>query len=214
VRLHWIVEFQKRGCPHIHWALWYAEGTHIFWWKGGREVVCIDDWLDIVGQAAAASGAIPAYVPSYLGTRYPDERWLVCRDAQYVATMDNIDGWFEYLAKHAVRGVRHYQRAKATNLPEGWASSTGRLWGHVGDWPRTEPVEFELPDSAGYRVRRWLRGYCIAKARGANRPKPRVIAWARRMLKDADRRHSAMFRVACFVTPAVAYRMVELATQA
>lgn len=84
--------------------------------------------------------------------------------AQYVLPITDAVGWFKYLSKHAARGVSHYQRNSA-NIPSGWQSKTGRVWGHVGDWPLAEPIKIMLDDDGFYRFRRLARGWRIADAR-------------------------------------------------
>lgn len=40
--------------------------------------------------------------------------------------IDGPVGWFQYLAKHAARGVKHYQRT-ADSIPEGWQKDRARV---------------------------------------------------------------------------------------
>lgn len=74
--------------------------------------------------------------------------------AQHYAPM-TTSGWLEYVAKHGSRGARHYQRNGA---PEGW-QKTGRMWGHGGDWPISDPMVSDIDDAFFYRLRRLVRQY-------------------------------------------------------
>lgn len=80
VRWHWVVEWQRRGTPHLHMAVYYREPLQYI----GYEL--IGGWLD----RAAVYGA--------------EGR------GQKVLPIDGPVGWLQYLSKHASRGVAHYQR--------------------------------------------------------------------------------------------------------
>ena len=79
-------------------------------------------------------------------------------------------GWFQYLSKHAARGVKHYQRT-AENIPEGWKSKTGRVWGKGGHWPLREAIRVNLQDQHGdggfFAFRRLCRSWRISDARAS-----------------------------------------------
>lgn len=130
-RLHWITEWQRRGHPHIHAAVWMPEGF--------EGVSMARHWLEVARQ----------YRPGPLG--------------QDVRPITGQVGWFEYLAKHATRAVSNYQRSPE-NVPAGW-QKTGRVWGHVGDWPTEEETEITLNHAGFYRLRRLILRHAIAKAR-------------------------------------------------
>ena len=85
--------------------------------------------------------------------------------AQQVVPLDQEagpQGWFAYLAKHAGRGLAHYQRDRA-QLPEGWQTS-GRMWGKRGAWP-TSVRELDVPHVALDRIRRAVHAYELSKLR-------------------------------------------------
>lgn len=136
IRLHWCVEWQKRGHPHLHAAV-FLDGPE----TPARMEAPIQAWLAVCAAQGVEAGSM----------------------SQHVSTIDKVLGWLQYLSKHAARGAGHYQRAKGT-MPPGW-DSTGRLWGHVGDWPRDLPLEVVLEDEAWFRFRRIMRGARIARAR-------------------------------------------------
>lgn len=110
---------------------------------------------------------------------------------QHMAAIDGALGWLEYLSKHAARGVDHYQRQ---GKPPGW-DTTGRLWGHTGEWPMVEPAEVDLTRQEFYRFRRLVRSWRVADARaqlkeartdGEERAARRRVRSARRMLRSTD----------------------------
>lgn len=81
VRFHWVVEWQARGTPHVHCAVYYPEGA-------------TDDDRD---------------APADAWFRY-FRRWGTGAQAQYYTAIVDAAGWLKYLAKHAARGAMHYQR--------------------------------------------------------------------------------------------------------
>jgi hypothetical protein len=81
VRGQWLTEWQRRGAPHIHGALYFDESS------GVAADQIIDHWL-----AAAAD-------------------WRPAPSGQSVQPIWGLPGWLQYQAKHSARGVRHYQRA-------------------------------------------------------------------------------------------------------
>lgn len=93
-------------------------------------------------------------------------------------------GWFQYLSKHAARGVAHYQRSK-DGIPPEWQERTGRVWGHVGEWPLSPSVELSLEgregDGGWFVFRRMVRSWRVADARASRNAKR--IAHARRLLR-------------------------------
>lgn len=138
VRLHWVTEWQRRGVPHLHGAIWFPDSYDM--------ATAIRAWVDVAG----------IYGAGFKG--------------QHARPIDGPIGWFQYLSKHAARGVKHYQRS-SENIPEGWRSKTGRVWGKSGDWPVREAVRINLQDQHGdggyFAWRRLIRSWRIADARAA-----------------------------------------------
>lgn len=157
VRSHWLTEWQRRGVPHMHAAIWLPSDAHQTHPFALRDIP--QHWVDV----AASFGA------SLRG--------------QHVVQIDDSVGWFQYLSKHAVRGVKHYQRS-SEGIPEGWRK-TGRMWGHMGEWPTVEPVRYLLDNAGFWAFRRMVQRWRLADAR-ASGEKSRVRA-ARRMLQSNDR---------------------------
>jgi hypothetical protein len=159
VRDHWVVEWQKRGAPHLHGFAYFDPV------KLGQ--------LNALTRQVLARDPAPPYdeLCQWLGdiaATKVREHWLeLTKDyktswrGQHTQRMDGLIGWLQYLMKHASRGADHYQRQRS-QLPEGWQKS-GRLWGKGGQWPtRTDSVVVD--DTTGFRFRRALRGYGRAQA--------------------------------------------------
>ena len=155
VRLHWVTEWQRRGVPHLHCAIWLPESA-------GMESA-IAAWIAVAGIYGAA------------------------RRGQHGRRIDGPVGWFQYLSKHAARGVSHYQR-NIENIPAGWQRKTGRVWGKCGEWPVQQKIRFNLQDQHGdggwFAFRRLVRTWRIADARASG--DAYRIDRARRMLRCND----------------------------
>nr|AAC45798.1 unknown [Xylella fastidiosa] len=108
---------------------------------------------------------------------------------QHGRIIDGVVGWFQYVSKHAARGVRHYQRC-SENLPEGWKGLTGRVWGKVGEWPLYPEVRIDLQDhrqdgdGGFFAYRRLVRSWPVSDRRRAG-DRYRLRS-ARRMLTCSD----------------------------
>lgn len=152
VRLHWVTEWQRRGVPHLHLAVWTREPLN------PTEFHLL--WLSIAGRYGAENRG------------------------QHVTPIHDATGWFRYVAKHAARGVAHYQRHHA-NVPPAWRSKTGRVWGRLGLWDLVDPVRLELDRPSYFRLRRIFRSVRIAEARMRGHG-PSIRA-ARRCLRSVDR---------------------------
>ncbi len=177
VRVHWVTEWQRRGVPHLHAAVYFED---VAFTAPERIWSILRAWLDV----AEHLGAAPA--------------------SQDVKRIAGPMGWLQYLSKHASRGVKHYQRQ---GRPEGWTKA-GRLWGYGGEWPRDEPMQFDVERSAGFRYRRLVRAWTVADARRSGDPKR--IRWARQMLACSDPRLSSVRGVSGWVPEMVSVALVSL----
>lgn len=121
----WVIEWTAKGRPHLHMAI-YGDDP-----KLERAVYLA--WLEVCDSHG----------------------WPATTKAQHVVKINDVNGWLQYVSKHAARGVNHYQRQ---GCPEGW-TRTGRLWGFWGDWPYTEAEEFPLTDTQFHRYRRLVLAY-------------------------------------------------------
>lgn len=159
IRLHWVIEWQRRGCPHLHGAVYFPETMT----AEQVENIVIDGWC-------------------YHNPFSPG------RGQQRCLRIYDAVGWAQYVAKHAARGVQHYQRSPE-NIPEHWNGKTGRMWGYRGQWPVTGPVRLEMDGRAGdggwYAFRRLVRAYAVSQAR--LRGDAAAQRFARRMLRSNRR---------------------------
>lgn len=159
--VHWVTEWQKRRVPHLHLAVFLPEGSD----SSKFAAQALLHWLRIAAP----------YNPS--------------AQAQHVTPIFDALGWNQYLAKHAARGLTHYQRSKAT-LPESWqGSSVGRMWGKLGGWPVVAPLALNLDLRAFAILRRFLRSWRVSDARQAitEAKRPQDITSAIRRLRSARR---------------------------
>lgn len=161
IRLHWVTEWQRRGVPHLHGAIWFPQSAH----EGQRPNspdhparFIVDAWLEVAGEYGA-------------GARGQDVRIVY-----------GVPGWFEYLAKHAARSAANYQRSPE-NIPAGWRK-TGRMWGHVGEWPTREAMEVSMNYQAFYRYRRLVIRYQISRSR--EKGDRQRVAFLRRYLQASQ----------------------------
>jgi hypothetical protein len=82
IRCHWVIEWQRRGTPHLHLAVYFSREMQ----GHALEHVVISPWLVLA------------------------ERFSANREAQHIDEIKAVTGWNKYLSKHASRGVKHYQR--------------------------------------------------------------------------------------------------------
>ena len=132
LRLHWVVEWQSRGVPHLHGCVWFDETV-----ESGYLLV---HWMEL--------------------TR---ERYQARAEAQDMVSISNAVGWFQYLSKHAARGLQHYQRSPGS-MPLGWYR-TGRMWGHCGHWPLADTTRLSVDRPCFHAYRRVIRAWRKADAR-------------------------------------------------
>jgi len=83
IRAHWVVEWQRRGHPHLHVAVYWPEGTP----EPSALGLPVVWWLNVASEYGAS--------------------W----EGQDGKLIDGPLGWLQYLSKHAARGAAHYQRS-------------------------------------------------------------------------------------------------------
>ena len=163
VMYHWVVEWQKRGVPHLHGMLYFDRSVDI------TEIKQIKiHWLDSVYTVNKDSPSI---------------------GCQTVKPVTSSQGWVQYLGKHGSRGLRHYQRA---DKPTSW-QKTGRMWGKGGKWPvRTSEGEIDISHFHRFRrlVKRWRLSDARSDTDLSKRSKR--IAYARKMLKNPNKNLSTV----------------------
>lgn len=231
-RLHWVMEFQRRGVPHLHVAVWYDADR-----LPSADVALVassSTYGDLLAAGAEYVQAASAALSGWLAVAKPFGAGV---KGQQARPLDGPVGWFRYMAKHCGRGRQHYQRQRES-LPEGWASCP-RVWGHRGSWPIEEPVRGDLTRRQWFALRRWIRSVVVSRARaavpgpgwtwadsmglldrsqlrgmavapgilGAARTSLRVrlrhLVYSRRMLKCNDRKLSEVRGVSEWVEPSV-----------
>lgn len=156
LRVHWVVEWQCRGVPHLHMAAWFMDPVSPF--------DLVSQWLRITADL----DPLP--------------------QGQHVAPISDSVGWFQYLSKHAARGISHYQRSPE-NIPAHWEYCTGRVWGHDTGWPTQDAIRLELDAQGWHRFRRIVGAWRMADARSERDPRKRrarMLA-ARRFRRITDR---------------------------
>lgn len=181
-RCHWVTEWQRRGVPHLHGAFWFPTDNTP---QTNQQTVAkvLNHWLE----------AALEYSPNLSG--------------QHVNPIYDSVGWFKYLAKHAARGVNHYQRSKE-NIPAGW-QKTGRVWGHTGQWELIEPEKQLITDPVYFTLRRLARSWRIADARKSSNPFR--IKSARNMLKHSHPELSKLRGVSEWITYEDTLLLLDLA---
>ena len=171
IRMHWVTEWQRRGVPHLHGAVWFPDQ-----FAASHRMETIRAFMEMAWcEIASSYGA---------GQR-----------GQHVHLITGAVGWFQYLSKHASRGVGHYQRSPE-NIPPGWQEKTGRVWGKVGAWPVQEGVRIHLEgrdgDGAWFAYRRLIRSWRVGDSRREADPtnRARRARLARSMLRCNEQRRS------------------------
>ena len=82
IRTHWVIEWQRRGVPHIHTAIYFdRELTPV------EQFTLKHHWVALCEPYGAELAA------------------------QYLLPITGAAGWLQYLSKHAARGAAHYQRS-------------------------------------------------------------------------------------------------------
>lgn len=185
IRLHWVTEWQRRGCPHLHAAIWWPEELIQRHGRARLREKMMGDWVMLASPYGAGFRGQDAHV------------------------ITGAVGWFQYVSKHAARGVKHYQRS-SENVPEAWKLKTGRMWGKVGDWPVREKIRLNLQDQNGdggwFAYRRLVRGWRIADARASG--DIHRVRLARRMLTCHEIRLSRVRGVSEWIPQEVTLSML------
>lgn len=164
IRFHWVTEWQRRGVPHLHGMFFFDVGDTLE-----------DAYTVFNGIISAWTDLAAPYHANHRGI--------------HISQLTDAKGWAEYEAKHAARGVNHYQRC-AENIPPGWKGRTGRVWGKGGDWPVQESMIMATDGPVFWRFRRLVRSWRKAHARASG--KAHRIRYARRSLKCNNAKLSAV----------------------
>ena len=158
--VHWVTEWQRRGVPHLHLAVYALDGKFV------DTPRLLGHWLRI-------------------SEPYRSRSW-----GQHSHPIYDVLGWNQYVSKHAARGLHHYQRSPENVPQGWQGGSTGRMWGYLGDWPVQESIDLEIDRRAFWRYRRIVRAWRKADARkfmSSGKVDTRRIRSARRMLRCPNR---------------------------
>ena len=196
---YWILEFQASGNPHIHVLVWLDHD-----WDALEQYKALQSWVNMLNK-------------SDVGARLQGQIW----EPIDVGGMITVDGErvpahpervLMYLAKHAARGVAHYQR-QIENMPEDWQYRSGRVWGHDRGLPLRVQEDFETDYPTFHRFRRLVRRWRLAEARAIKDPERRrtAILQARGMLKCGRPDISPYRGVSAWVPASVASQLLDAA---
>lgn len=177
IRDHWVNEWQQRLVPHLHFSIYFEQPP-----TPAQKAALMLKWLQMTSHLQS-------------GAR-----------GQCVKDIDGTVGWLQYVAKHASRGAKHYQR-QAGLFPDSWQTS-GRQWGYGGDWPLLEPVEASLDGPQAARFRRLAKSYAVAQARSAG--DFRRVKYLRRMLKNPDPQASRFRGMSEWIPEHVVLRLLDI----
>lgn len=177
IRSHWVVEWQKRGTPHLHMAVYFDHEL-----TAAERRAIVFGWCEIAQE---------------FGAQPQSQTFEVISDAR---------GWAKYCAKHSARTASHYQRNGSG--PAHW-ESTGRLWGHSGEWP-TSVDGFGIDWEGFHQLRRLARSWRVANAKAEKDPQRRVqrVRQARHMLRRG-KRSSAVWGANEWIPGEVLDRMLD-----
>lgn len=164
IRFHWVMEFQRRGVPHLHAAVWFD--TDITLSVDQQRESLLVAWQDVAQAFEAGS------------------------KGQHARPIEGVVGWFQYMAKHCSRSHVHYQRQRDA-VPKAWASSP-RVWGKGGEWPLCEPAIAEVSSKAFWRLRRLVKASRLAEARRGLPLNRGQVGHLRRILKCNNQKLSSV----------------------
>lgn len=176
IHYYWIIEFTAQGTPHIHMTIWCINTTTVYnRHTQSHETIhlpplitqtaMLTNWITI-----CAKHDIPATLT-----------------AQNFRPIDNTpETWLAYTAKHATRGITHYQR-RLDHMPQDWQTHPGAMWGHDRKLShyQTDWIEIPMNADAFWILRRKIRHQLEQQAHYITDPVKRrkTITTTRRLLK-------------------------------
>lgn len=196
---YWILEFQASGNPHLHVLSWLDHD-----WDALEQFKALKSWVGILDKSG-------------VGARIQGQAWenidvggeLVVDGEKMPAHPERV---LMYLAKHAARGVAHYQR-QIENMPEDWQYRSGRVWGHDRGLPLREQEDVECDYPTFHRFRRLVRRWRLSEAQGIKDAERRraAILQARRSLRCSRRDVSPYRGVSAWLPADVASQLLDAA---
>lgn len=158
-RYHAVTEWQRRGMPHLHSAVWFkgtsslGSGSSLSDAAVPNDRDCsryIREGIDIPTTQQMIDLWLKITVDGGSQTYGQDVKPINLNDAGH---------WLQYLAKHGSRGVSNYQR-HFSNVPKSWKNKTCQVWNKGGEWPienAVEPIGLSMADK--YQIRRLFCRY-------------------------------------------------------
>ena len=196
---YWILEFQASGNPHLHVLAWLDHE-----WEPLEQYKALRSWVNMLNKSG-------------VGARLQGQIWeQIDVDGEIVVDGEKVPSHPErvlmYLAKHAARGVAHYQR-QIENMPDDWQFRSGRVWGHDRGLPLREQEDVECDYPTFHRFRRLVRRWRLAEARAIADPERRrlAISQARRCLKCSRPDVSPYRGVSAWLSSDVASQLLDVA---
>ena len=198
---YWILEFQASGNPHLHVLAWLDRD-----WDALEQFKALRSWVGILNKSG-------------VGARLQGQIWeRIDVGGEITVDGETVPAHPErvlmYLAKHAARGVAHYQRQIA-NMPEDWQYRSGRVWGHDRGLPLRAQQDFETDYSTFWTFRRLVRRWRLAEARSIKDYDRRraAIVQARRSLRCGRRDVSPYRGVSAWLPADVASQLLDAAAK-
>lgn len=196
---YWILEFQASGNPHLHVLVWLDRE-----WEPLETFKALRSWVGILNK-------------SDVGARIQGQIWESI-DVGGTITVDgepvpaHPERVLMYLAKHAARGVAHYQR-QIENMPDDWQYRSGRVWGHDRGLPLRAQQDYECDYATFHCFRRLVRRWRCSEAQGIKDPERRrtAILQARGMLKCPRPDISPYRGVSAWIPSDVASQLLDVA---
>lgn len=196
---YWILEFQASGNPHLHVLAWLDHD-----WDALEQFKALRSWVRMLNKSG-------------VGARQQGQVWenidvsgeIVVDGEQVPAHPERV---LMYLAKHAARGVAHYQR-QLSNMPEDWQYRSGRVWGHDRGLPLREQQDYECAYPTFWAYRRLVRRWRVSEAQAVKSPARRraAVVQARRILRCPRPDVSPYRGVSAWVPEAVALQLLAAA---
>lgn len=213
-RYHLVTEWQKRGMPHLHMAVWFhgldrsCHGSRKAGLAGSGPNGSIIEGIDIPLETDL--------IKLWLKIAAAGKPARVSQDVKPITT-DDAGHWLQYLAKHAVRGVSNYQRS-SENIPAAWKGATGRVWRKGGDWPVENRVEVHgLSKSEEYQYRRIFCRYLASLPRSMRikrSERPRVARYWKNWRKCTDVSRSHLRAPSSFIDIETQVKIIKLVNPA
>lgn len=196
---HWIIEFTAQRMPHIHMTVWMND-RYEEWDRHLRQYVVWDN-----DESRVVSNVVIKWMELTAA-----EGLRVSSRSQDVQLIDGNGAWLVYVAKHGIRGIKHYQRALG-NMPDEWREGPGALWGHDRDLPLMDDSVLPMDMRAFHQFRREIRKWCCAHAHMIKDPhkRARAIRQARRVNRCTEQKLSTVRPISIWIPKDVTVAVIR-----